>query len=102
MGYRTRSRRGGRYSRRRGLKGGTSGCCLPLSPESLLARVEGSGDFGPPHARAVAGGWLGNQGGPISGGRKSRRGGRKSRRRGTKKGMRRKTARRAYKHKRKH
>ena len=36
------------------------------------------------------------------GGRKSRRGGRKSRRSGTKKGMRRKTARKAYRHKRRH
>jgi hypothetical protein len=90
---------GGRKSRQRG---GTTGCCQSMSPSSLLARVEGSGNYGPSHARAVAGGWLGNQGGPISGGRKSRRSGRKSRRRGTKKGMRRKTARRAYKHKRRH
>lgn len=96
MGFRTRSRKGGRKSRQ---SGGTTGCCISLSPASLLARAEGSGNFGPPHARDVAGGWLGSQGGPISGGRKSRR---KSHRRGTKKGMRRKTARRAYKHKRRH
>jgi hypothetical protein len=113
-GSKRKSRRGGRKSHRKGRKshrkgrkshrkgrksrqrGGTTGCCQSLSPSSLLARVEGSGNFGPPHGHALAGGWLGNKGGPISGGR------RKSRRRGTKKGMRRKTARRAYKHKRRH
>ena len=74
--------RGGR--RHRGLRGGTTSKHIPLSPASVTAEALGSGDFGPPHGRAVAGGWLGNQGGPISGGRKSRRGGRKSRRGGRK------------------
>ena len=76
-----KSRRGGRKSRRGGRKsqrGGITSKGLLLSPADIQAEVLGSGNFGPAHGKAVAGGWLGNQGGPILGGRKSRRGGRKS------------------------
>ena len=69
---------GGRRSARR-QRGGVSRALHPASygSGSPLAEALGSGNFGPRHAPAVAGG-------PLFGGRKSRRGGRKSRRGGRK------------------
>ena len=83
-------RRGKRKSRK-GLRGGTTGCCTTLNPALIVPPFSGTalplnpGDFGPPHARAIAGGWLADQGGPLCGGKKkrgkrTRRAGRKSRR----------------------
>ena len=99
-----RRRRGGRRSARR-QRGGVSRALhpAPYGSGSPLAEALGSGNFGPRHAPAVAGGWLENQGGPLSGGRKSRRGGRKSHRRGRKSHRRsRKSHRRGRKSRRRH
>ena len=58
------ARRSARRSARRH-RGGTGSVHIPLRPDNVLSRALGSGSFGPPHGRDVAGGWLENQGGPI-------------------------------------
>jgi len=100
---RTRTRRGGR--RRRTQKGGNMwrhvsamfGFGKPSERRGCNGEKCPNGDLPPAKAAEPAAEPAGFAAKPAPVGGKSRRKGRKSRRRGTRKGMRRKTARKAYK-----